>query len=246
MNIDGRHALVTGGGTGIGKAIALRLAEAGAKVSLFGRRIEPLKAVAGQIGEEAFFTNCDVTDPERVKSAMQAARNRHGHIDVLVNNAGAAVSASFHRLDTDDWRRAMAVNCDAVFHCTRAVIKPMLDRNEGRIVTIASNAGLRGYAYVTPYCAAKHAVVGLMRALAAEYGAKGITANAVCPGFVDTDIVANAARNIAAVTERDEDSARAELASMNPSGRILTPAEVANAVVDLIQSERNGEALEIA
>jgi len=246
VRVGGHHALVTGGGTEIGKDIGLVLAEAGAKVSLLGRRVGPLEELAEQIGEPTFFVSCDVTDAMQMKAAMQAARDRHGHIEILVNNAGAAAGAPFHKLDTDDWHAAMAVNCDAVFHCTRAVIEPMLNKGRGRIVTIASNAGLRGYAYVTPYCAAKHAVVGLMRALAEEYGAKGINANAICPGFVDTDIVAGAIRNIAATTGRDEDTARAELARMNPSGRIITPEGVAAAVVDLIQSERNGEALEIA
>lgn len=246
MNISGAHAVITGGGTGIGAAIARALAAEGAKVSLLGRRIEPIRKTAEEIGELGFYTACDVTDAAQIAEAMQAATEHHGPIAILVNNAGAAASAPFHKLDAESWRAAMTVNCDAVFHCTRAVIGPMLEGGEGRIVTIASTAGLEGYAYTAPYCAAKHGAVGLMRALAAEYAGRGVTANAVCPGFVDTDISDEAVRNIAAKTGRSEAEARAALAKMNPSGRLIAPGEVADAVVDLIRSDRNGEALTIA
>ncbi|MEQ9662787.1 MAG: SDR family NAD(P)-dependent oxidoreductase [Parasphingopyxis sp.] len=244
MRIEGRHAVVTGGGTGIGKAIARALADNGAKVSLFGRRPEPLETTSGEIG--AHVVTCDVTDPVQVGEAMQSARDRHGPVTILVNNAGAASSAPFASIDTEAWRAALAVNLDGVFHCCREAIGPMIEAGEGRIVTIASTAGLEGYAYTAPYCAAKHGGVGLMRALAAEYGAKGITANAVCPGFVDTEIVADAVRNIVAKTGRRAEEARGDLARMNPSGRLIAPEEVADAVVEMIQSERNGEALEIS
>ncbi len=244
MTFAGQHAVITGGGTGIGRAIAHALAEQGAKVSLLGRRIEPLKAVSEETG--AFFTTCDVTDPSRVAMAFKAARDRNGSISVLVANAGAASSAPFAKIDAEAWRDTMAVNLDGVFHCCREAVGPMLERGEGRIVTIASTAGLHGYAYTAPYCAAKHGAVGLMRALAAEYAGKGITANAVCPGFVDTEIVAEAVRNIVAKTGRSEVEARADLARMNPSGRLIAPEEVAQLVVELVGSERNGEAVELA
>ena len=244
MSLAGKHAVVTGGGTGIGRAIALALTQAGANVTLLGRRVEPLKAVSEECG--AYFTTCDVTDPMRVRMAMQYARDRQGHIGILVNNAGAASSAPFHTLSEGDWRSAMAVNLDGVFHCTQAAIEPMLHKGEGRIVTVASTAGLHGYAYTAPYCAAKHGAVGLMRALAEEYGAKGVTANAVCPGFVDTEIVADAVRTIVKKTGRSEEEARAGLARMNPSGRLIAPEEVAQLVVDLALSDRNGEAVELA
>lgn len=244
MRIEGRHAVVTGGGTGIGKAIARALADNGAKVSLFGRRAEPLETTSREFG--AHVATCDVTDAASVAEAMQSARHRHGPVAILVNNAGAASSAPFASIDAETWRAALAVNLDGVFHCCREAIGPMIEAGEGRIITIASTAGLEGYAYTAPYCAAKHGAVGLMRALAAEYGAKGITANAVCPGFVDTEIVADAVRNIVAKTGRSAEEARAELAGMNPSGRLIAPEEVADAVVEMIQSERNGEALEIS
>lgn len=244
MRIEGRHAVVTGGGTGIGKAIARALAKEGSKVSLFGRRAEPLEATAGEIGAHA--ASCDVTDPLAVAEAMQSACDRHGPVAILVNNAGAASSAPFARIEAETWRATMAVNLDGVFHCCRAAIGAMIEAGEGRIVTIASTAGLEGYAYTAPYCAAKHGAVGLMRALAAEYGAKGITTNAVCPGFVDTEIVADTVRTIVAKTGRSEEEARSELARMNLSGRLIAPDEVADAVLELIQSDRNGEALTIA
>ncbi|HEU4820565.1 MAG TPA: SDR family oxidoreductase [Qipengyuania sp.] len=246
MRIAGAHAVVTGGGTGIGAAIAQALASKGARVSLLGRRREPLDAVAGALGEAAFVVPCDVTDPQAVADAMAAARGRHGRIDILVNNAGAAATVKFARLDFETWRSAMAVNCDAVFHCTRAVIDEMLRAGTGRIVTIASVAGLRGVAYASAYSAAKHAAVGLMRSIALETKGTDVTVNSVCPGFVDTDIVAEAVRTISAKTARNEREARDELAHMNPSGRIIAPEEVAATVVQLIQSTRNGEAVEIA
>ena len=246
MKIAGAHAVITGGGTGIGAAIAQALAKEDAKVTLLGRRLQPLREVADTIGERAFLVTCDVTDPGQVDDAMQAARARQGPVDILVNNAGAAATVLFAKLDLETWRAAMAVNCDAVFHCSRAVIDEMIAAGAGRIVTIASVAGLRGVAYASAYSAAKHAAVGLMRSIALETGSRGVTANAVCPGFVATDIVENAVRTISAKTDRSEEEARAELARMNPSGRLIAPGEVARLVVELIVSDRNGEAVELA
>lgn len=246
MRIAGAHAVVTGGGTGIGAAIAQALASKGARVSLLGRRREPLDAVAGALGEAAFVAPCDVTDPDAIADAMAAARERQGRIAILVNNAGAAATTKFAKLDFPTWRFAMAINCDAVFHCTRAVIDEMLGAGTGRIVTIASVAGLRGVAYASAYSAAKHAAVGLMRSIALETRGTDVTANSVCPGFVDTDIVAEAVRTISAKTARSEREARDELAQMNSSGRLITPGEVAAAVVQLLESNRSGEAVEIA
>lgn len=246
MKIAGTHAVVTGGGTGIGAAIARALAAEGARVSLLGRRREPLDAVARELGEAAFAVPCDVTEHVAVTRALDAARDRHGRVDILVNNAGAAATVKFARLDLETWRSAMAVNCDSVFHCTRAVVDEMLAADAGRIVTIASVAGLRGVAYASAYSAAKHAVVGLMRSIALETANTGVTANAVCPGFVATDIVEDAVRVISAKTARSAEEARQELARMNPSGRLITSEEVAALVVDLVQSTRNGEAVEIA
>lgn len=246
MRLAGRHALVTGGGAGIGAAIAVALAGEGAKLSLMGRRPEPLRRVAEQIGAETFTISADVTDRRQVDAAFAAASAAHGPIAILVNNAGLAESAPFTKVTTDAWRETMAVNLDAVFGCSQAVLPGMVEARHGRIVTIASVAGLRGAAYVAPYVAAKHGAVGLMRALAVELSGKGITVNAICPGYVDTEIVAAAVRNIRAKTGRSEEEARAELARFNPGGRLIAPEEVAAAVVDIVVSDRTGEALEIA
>jgi NAD(P)-dependent dehydrogenase (short-subunit alcohol dehydrogenase family) len=240
MRLADQHALITGGGTGIGAAIARALAAEGAKVTVVGRRIEPLDAIARQIGGIAIAA--DVTD----RAALDRVAAQAGPFTILVNNAGLAESAPFAKVTVEAWRQVMAVNLDAVFHCTQAVLPGMVEAGRGRIVTIASIAGLRGGAYIAPYVAAKHGAVGLMRALAVELANKGITANAVCPGYADTEIVAAAVRNIRNKTGRSEAEARAELAAMNPGGRLIAPEEIAALTVDLILSDRNGEAVEIA
>lgn len=250
MRLAGQHALITGGGTGIGAAIAWAMAREGAKISIVGRRLEPLEATAAALDAEGFrhifFTTADVTDPVRIHGAVDAARGRNGRISILVNNAGLAESAPFAKVTPEAWRQVMAVNLDAVFHCSQAVLHGMVEAGQGRIVTIASIAGLRGGAYIAPYVAAKHGAVGLMRALAVELAGKGVTANAVCPGYAETEIVAAAVRNIRAKTGRSEDEARAGLAAMNPGGRLIAPQEIADAVVALVLSDRTGEAVEIA
>ncbi len=244
MRLTGHHALITGGGTGIGAAIARAVAAEGARVSLLGRRLEPLQQTAQETGGIAIAA--DVTDRNAVDTAVTRARAAHGPVSILINNAGLAASAPFGKVTEAMWRQAMAVNLDAVYHCSQAVLPEMLAAGRGRIVTIASTAGLYGFAYTAPYVAAKHGAVGLMRALAAELAKTPITANAVCPGFTDTEIVAEAVRNIQQKTGRSEDEARAGLARLNPSGRLIAPAEVADLVVDLVLSDRNGEAVEIA
>ena len=237
MRLAGRHAIVTGGGTGIGAAIAAALEAEGAAVSRIGRRPEKL----GATGFAA-----DVTDRAEVEAAFADARAANGPVSILVNNAGQAGGDAFARITPELWRERLAVNLDGVFHCCQAALADLLAAEAGRIVTIASTAGLRGYAYTAPYVAAKHGAVGLMRALAAEFAKTGLTANAVCPGFTDTDLVAGAIANIRAKTGRSEAEAKAELARLNPSGRLIAPAEIAEAVVALVLSDRNGEALEIA
>ncbi len=174
--------------------------------------------------------SADVTDPESVKKAFDSARARFGEIAILVNNAGQAASAPFLKTDPALWRRMMAVNLDGTFHCTQAALAGMLAAGWGRIINIASTAGMTGYGYVTAYCAAKHGVVGLTRALAVEVATKGVTVNAVCPGFTDTDIVKEAVANIVAKTGRTAEQAQAELASRNPQKRLVRPEEVANTV----------------
>jgi NAD(P)-dependent dehydrogenase (short-subunit alcohol dehydrogenase family) len=237
VRLRGRHAVVTGGGTGIGAAIAAALEAEGARVSRIGRRIE-------RLGPEGFAA--DVTDRAQVESAFAAARAAHGPISILVNNAGAAHGVPFAKVTAQLWREMLAVNLDGVFHCCQAALPDLLAGGAGRIVTIASMAGLHGFAYASPYIAAKHGAVGLVRALAAEYAGTGLRVNAVCPGFVDTEMTVESVANIQAKTGRSEAEALSELARLNPSGRLIAPEEVAEAVRALILSERNGEAVEIA
>ena len=242
--LRGRHALVTGGGTGIGAAIARALAAEGAKLTLVGRRREPLEEIAAET--RALVAPADVTMRDEVDRAFALARDTHGPISILVNNAGAAAGAPFAKVSEKLWRDMLAVNLDGVFHGCQAALADLLAHERGRIVTVASMAGLHGFAYAAPYIAAKHGAVGLTRALAAEYAGTGLRANAVCPGFVDSDMTAGSIANISEKTGRSAEAARAELARLNPSGRLIAPEEVAAAVLDLILSDRNGEAVEIA
>jgi NAD(P)-dependent dehydrogenase (short-subunit alcohol dehydrogenase family) len=245
MKLQGHHAIITGGGTGIGAAIARALGAEGACLTLVGRRREPLEEVcAGDF--DALVAPADVTVREEVDRAFALARDSQGPITILVNNAGAAAGVPFAKVTPELWRDMLAVNLDGIFHCCQAALPDLLAAEAGRIVTIASMAGLHGFAYASPYIAAKHGAVGLTRALAAEYAQTGLRVNAVCPGFVDTDMTVRSVSNIVAKTGRSEDKAREDLARLNPSGRLITPEEVAAAVLDLVASDRNGEALEIA
>jgi len=224
-----RHAVVTGGGTGIGSAIATTLAAEGLRVTVMGRRREPLEqVVAGRDTMQALC--CDVTDGDAVAEAFRLAREQSGDITVLVNCAGAAPAAPFHKLTLETWRQTLAVNLDGVFHCCQAVLGGMRDAGWGRIVNIASTAALKGYTYVSAYCAAKHGVLGLTRALALETARQGITVNAVCPGYTDTDIVRGAVADIMAKTGRSEAEAMATFTNSNPQGRLIQPSEVAATV----------------
>jgi NAD(P)-dependent dehydrogenase (short-subunit alcohol dehydrogenase family) len=235
---------VTGGGTGIGAAIARALAAESAKLTLVGRRREPLEKIAAET--RALVAPADVSVRDELDRAFALARDTHGPISILVNNAGAAAGAPFAKVTEQLWRDMLAVNLDGMFHCCQAALPDLLTHESGRIVTVASMAGLYGFAYAAPYIAAKHGAVGLTRALAAEYSRTGLRVNAVCPGFVETEMTVQSVANITAKTGRSEEEARAELARLNPSGRLITPQEVAAAVLDLIVSDRNGEAVEIA
>lgn len=252
MRLSGQHALITGGGTGIGAAIAAALAAEGARLTLVGRRSDPLAATADALrstGAKVATAAADVTLRAQVDRAFAAAREAHGPITILVNNAGAVQAAPFARLTEENWRGTLAVNLDALFSCCQAALEDVKAAQNGRIVTIASTAGLKGYAYTAPYVAAKHGAVGLMRALATEFAASGLTANAVCPGFTATDIVEDAVANIAGKTGRSPDQARAELARFNPQGRLVTPEEVAAAVLWLClptSGSINGQAIAVA
>lgn len=223
LPLKGRHAVVTGAGRGIGAAIARGLAEQGAAVSIIGRSQAGLQDVALEIGASAYA--CDVTHAAEFAEVM----GEIGAVDILVNNAGAAESAPFLKGDADMWRRMLDINLLAVVEGCRLVLPGMMERKWGRIINIASTAGLKGYAYVAPYVAAKHAVVGLTKSLALEVAKSGITVNAVCPGYTDTDLVARAVETIVAKTGRDAESAKAGF--HNPQGRLIQPEEVANTVL---------------
>ncbi|MCX7169991.1 MAG: SDR family NAD(P)-dependent oxidoreductase [Proteobacteria bacterium] len=235
--LSGKHAVVTGGGTGIVAAIAEALISAGAAVSIMGRTGQRLRAEAARLEQGGRAQACvaDVTDPTSVSAAFAAASAAFGPVQILINNAGAAKSAPFARTGLDLWQEMLAVNLTGVYLCCQEALPPMLEAGYGRIVNIASTAALTGYAYTSAYCAAKHGVVGLTRSLALETARAGVTVNAVCPGYTETDMLRRTLENIAKKTGRGEDEARAEIAKHYPQGRLITPQEVANAVLWLCQ-----------
>jgi NAD(P)-dependent dehydrogenase (short-subunit alcohol dehydrogenase family) len=255
MRLSGHHALITGGGTGIGAAVAQALAAEGAKLTLVGRRKEKLEEVAQalrlSLGTDGFveIATGDVTERAQVDSAFAAAREAHGPITILVNNAGASEAMPFARLTAESWRRQMAVNLDALLHCSQAALPDLLAADAGRIVTIASTAGLKGYGYTAAYTAAKHGAVGFTRSLAMEFAGTSMTVNAVCPGFTETEMLGEAVSAIVASTGRSDAQARQALEQFNPQGRLVSPEEVANAVLWLCLDESrsiNGQAIAVA
>lgn len=245
--LSGRHALVTGGGRGIGAAIAETLIAEGATVTLLGRDVAALARTAGETG--AGFEVGDVTDAASLARAFEAARAARGPIAILVNNAGQAASAPLVKTDDALWQRMIAVNLTGTFNATRLALPAMIAARWGRVVNVASTGGLTGYRYVSAYSAAKHGVVGLTRSAALEVAKSGVTVNAVCPGFTETDMASESIANIAAKTGRTQDEARAELERMNPQGRLVRPAEIAAAVAWLCRPDSasvTGQAIVVA
>jgi NAD(P)-dependent dehydrogenase (short-subunit alcohol dehydrogenase family) len=238
MSLEGRTALVTGGGRGIGRAIAERLAREGAKVVVTGRTETEITEVAAAQGGVAI--QLDVTDRAAVEAALRSLDERGLHIDVLINNAGAAESAPFDRTPDEVWDRMMAVNVTSAFLLCRTLIPKMIARGFGRAINIASNAGLTGYAYSSAYCASKHAMIGMMRAIALEIARTPVTINAVCPGWVQTRMAEEAVSRIARKTGRDAADATRQLEAMSPQRRMIDPVEVAHVVAMLCSPDARG------
>ena len=249
MRLDGRTAVVTGAGQGIGAEVARALSGAGASVVLAGRTVAKVEAVAAELrqrGRTAWAVGCDVAEAAEVTRLAAEARERVGPVDILVNNAGVASAAPLAKITLAEWERMLRVNATGPFLCTQAFVPAMVERKWGRVVTVASVAGLMGAKYIAAYTASKHAVVGLTRAVAAEVAAHGVTVNAVCPGYVDTPMTEASVANISAKTGRTEAEARAAILATTPQARLVTPEEVAHLVLALCVEEGrsiNGQAI---
>jgi len=244
--LEGRHALITGGGTGIGAACATHLHAAGAKISVLGRRMEPLERTAAIVAGTAIA--CDVTDRDRIAAAFDEARAANGPIEMLIVNAGIAESAPFHKMTRDSWDRIIAVNLTAAFDCAQAALPDLMASKNGRLVFIASVASLRGVPYAAHYAASKHGLLGLMRSLAAEYAKSNMTVNAVCPGYVETPMTYQSIARVMEKTGRSEEESRAVITNMNASGRLVHPDGIGTMVLTLClpqSQDVNGAAVTI-
>jgi len=243
MSLENRGAVVTGGGRGIGAATARTLASAGARVVVSARSVEQIEAVKDELraaGHQVWAIACDVTDTEQVAALAKQSRELVGPVQILVNNAGIASSAPLKHLTLEEWNRLMAVNATGPFLCTQAFMPGMLEIGWGRVINVASIAGKIGAPYISGYCASKHAVVGFTRAVAAEVAAKGVTVNAVCPGYVDTPMTEHSVANIAAKTGLSENEARQRLDSTSPQNRLIEPEEVAFLIASLCEPGSKG------
>lgn len=251
MRLDGKTAVVTGGGQGIGAAVVHALADAGASVVVSGRTLSKLEQIAEELrqeGRNVWAAACDVSDPAAIARLAAVAKEKLGPVDILVNNAGVAHSAPIARTSLEDWEKMFRINATGAFLCLQAFLPDMLEKKWGRIVNVASMAGLTGAPYIIAYTASKHALVGLTRAAAAEVGKHGVTVNAVCPGYVETPMTEATIENIVRKTGKSADEARQAILSTMPAGRMILPEEVATAVLALVTDEsgtRNGEAVVI-
>jgi len=245
------HVFVTGAGGGVGRATALRFAADGHLVALTGRTSSTLQQTAAIItaaGGTARHLVCDVASSDDVHRTVQTAERELGPIDVLVNSAGISESASFVSMDDELWQRALAINLNGTYHCMRAVAPGMFSRRSGRIINVASSAGKVGYPYTAAYVASKHAVLGLTRSVAMEAAPRGVTVNAICPGWIDSPMTERSLARIAEKTGKTVDEARQILAGMNPQGRLIRPEEVAEVAAYLASADgagTNGEAIDI-
>ncbi|MSR21023.1 MAG: SDR family oxidoreductase [Gemmatimonadetes bacterium] len=251
MSLAGRGAVITGGGRGIGRAVARALAERGAAVVVSARTTAEIDGVAKELttaGFEAHAITCDVADEASVRAMAEAAVKRLGTVDILVNNAGIALSNPVKRLPLEEWNRILAVNATGTFLCSRAFLQGMIDRHWGRVINVASVAGLRGSRYIAAYTASKHAQIGFTRALAAEVADRGITVNAICPGYVDTPMTELSVSRIVEKTGVSQEEALERILALSPQHRLIRPEEIAHVAVMLCHKDGegiNGQAIAI-